>query len=205
VLAASLVSNGYLLAEQYSTEVNTNIQNQTNSELQHQISDLQSQITNLTTETNNLQNYSTILLNQNNALQNQAATLKNQILSLQNENVNLKATIVDLQLNLPNRPNLVTRLGSTDVLNNSNANPARVFRPRLFIQGEVFNTGGVTAYNARLHVTLYIGNQIIEDTVIELGTIEPLHYASVNTDIHYEGNGSRLTNWTIIPEADTTP
>ncbi len=163
------------------------------------IYELQRQLANLTSKTDDLQNQNVYLQDENFALETQAANLTSQIISLQTENANLNASVANLLPYQPNRPSLVTRLGSTDVLNSSNSHAP--YRQRLYIQGTVFNLGDVTAYNAQLHITLYINDQIIDDTYIELGNIEPLNWASVSRDIFYEADGQKLTNWTIIPES----
>ena len=201
ILVVSLAANTYLYTEQCSFALNNGLQKQAITDLQEQAADLQSQIANLSTITTNLQNENVYLLSQKADLQSQVVDLTNQTSFLQSENANLTATIADLQLNLPNRPNLVTRLGVTDVKNGSDAH--RAFRSRLFVQGEVINTGGVTARNVRLHVTLFIGNQTVADEYIELGNMMPFVSVHVEHDIYYDSNGTRLTNWTITPEASS--
>ncbi len=198
ILAVSVVANAFWYSEQHSFALDASLQKEANSELQQQIANLQKQLANLTGKADYLQNQNVYLKDQNVALETQLTLLANQTFSLQTENTNLKATVANLLPYQPNRSVLVTRVGTTDVLNSSNAHSP--FRPRLYIQGEVFNLGDRTAYNARLHVTLYIDDQIVQDTYIELGNIEPLNYASVSRDIFYEANGQRLTNWTIKPE-----
>ena len=205
VLVASLVANAYLFKERDSFALDIDLQKQANTDLQKQVAFLRNQTVVLGTEISSLQSEKSSLVDQNANLQNQVENLIGKTDILQNENSNLSAKIVslqstisDLQMNLLNRPNLVTRLGVTDVRNNSDGRTK--FVPRLFVQGAVFNTGGVTARNAKLHITLFVGNQTVEDTYIELGIVEPLSAVSVEKNIPYDTNGARLTNWTIIPE-----
>ncbi len=202
ILLVSLAANAYLYMEQCSFALNNGLQEQAYADLQEQLVELQSQITDLSSKTNTLQNENAYLKSQNAYLQRQILeNLNNQTAFLQSENANLTATVADLRLNLPIRPNLVTRLGVTDVRNNSDSHSP--FRPRLFVQGEVINTGGVTARNAKLHVTLFIGSQIVKEAYIELGNIGSLVAVHVEQDIYYDTDGPRLTSWTIIPEASS--
>jgi hypothetical protein len=202
ILTLSVAANGFLFSEKNSFVLDADLQRQANGGLQMRIVELQSQLSNLTFKTDDLQYQKTYLQDENLALEKQAANQTNQIIYLQNENANLNAKVADLLPYQPNRSVLVTRLGTTDVLNSSNAHAP--YRQRLYVQGSVYNLGDQTAYNARLHVMLYIGDQIIADTFIELGNIEPLNWASVSRDIYYDAVGQRLTNWIIIPETQTS-
>ena len=69
---------------------------------------------------------------------------------------------------------------------------------RFYISGEVWNLGTGAARDCRLHVTLYQGETVANDTYVELGTINAGTYVDVATNIYYSGEA--LTNWTIIPE-----
>jgi hypothetical protein len=72
--------------------------------------------------------------------------------------------------------------------------------PYLHVSGEVWNVGTNTATNCKLHIVLYQGAVVAEDTYINLGTIIGRDYTSVDSQIFYQG--SELTNWTLSPEWD---
>lgn len=111
---------------------------------------------------------------------------------------NLKDEIEELenQLNyLKEGPRLVTRLGTQDIRYDYEGQTIR-----FYISGEVWNVGTTIAYNSRLHVTLYQGSTITNDTYIEIGNINPGIHADVASDVFY--TGSKLTNWTITPECN---
>jgi cell division protein FtsL len=128
----------------------------------------------------------------NNALQKQAADLRNQINNLQNEKADLQSQLSQLSQR-PIVPKLATRLGATDMRYNYTGQTTR-----LYISGEIWNVGTAPAYNCRLHVTLYQGDIVANDTHIELGTIAAGSWKDVAANIYYEGVA--LTNWTIISE-----
>ncbi len=192
ILVVSLAANAYLYSEQYSLALNNGLQKQSVTDLQKQVADLQSQISNLSTETNNLQNENSHLLSQKTDLQNQIENLNYQTDGLQSENANLSAIIANFSWN---RPNLITRLGASNVIESAHGD-----RPRLFVEGDVFNTGGATAHDAKLHITLFILGKIVGDVSIALGNMEPFSGVHISQDIYYDGV-VRLTNWTIIPES----
>jgi len=73
--------------------------------------------------------------------------------------------------------------------------------PYLHVYGEVWNVGSDTAYNCRLHVILYQGSVVAEDTYVNLGTISGENKKSVDANIYY--NGDALTSWSITPEWTT--
>ena len=133
------------------------------------------------------------LVGQRFSLQEQIRSLQDIIAGLQNENADLK-NLLDLR----NIPNLVTSLGVRDVHLPPHINPTTNYR--LYIEGTVFNIGSETAYNCRLHVTLYRGESIVVDTNVGLGTIAGGASVQVSKNISYSGDA--LTNWTIIPEFD---
>ena len=58
--------------------------------------------------------------------------------------------------------------------------------------------GTETALNCSLHVTLYQGITVAEDTYIRLGDIGGGSFVDVGKNIYYSGDA--LTNWTIIPD-----
>ncbi len=71
---------------------------------------------------------------------------------------------------------------------------------RLYISGEIWNVGTSAARNCRLHVTLYQGVTVANDTYVELGTINVGSYVDVASNVYYTGNA--LTNWNLTPECD---
>jgi hypothetical protein len=202
ILMISVGLNGVFYLAQKSMDLDAGLQKQANNDLQGQVVELRNQLTNLTSKADYWQSQSAYLQGQNAALKTQVLNSNNQTDFLLVENANLKTTVANLLPYQPNRSVLVTRLGTADVQNSSNShNP---YRQRLYVQGTVFNLGDKTAYNARLHVILYIEGKIVGDTYIELGNIEPLSWTSVSQDIYYEAEGQTLTNWNIIPETKTT-
>ncbi len=90
-------------------------------------------------------------------------------------------------------PDLVTRLGMSD---------QRPFlqTPYFHVSGEVWNVGTDAATNCKLHVIIYQGAVVTEDTYINLGTIPGRDYTSVDSKVYYEG--SALTDWSVTPEWD---
>jgi len=144
------------------------------------------------------QNQITALENQEN-LKNQIIDLQHQLYNLQTENENLQRKNANLehQLYYEREPFLVTRLGVSDVLYNPQYRGKSLI-PRLYIQGEVWNIGDKIAFNCSLHVVLYQGNVVANETYIELGDIQPWSLVKVDRNIYYEGE--RLTNWTITPQ-----
>lgn len=144
------------------------------------------------------------LCSQLSALESQLVTVQDQLRSLQDENENLQRENENLkhQLYYEREPFLVTRLGVSDVLYNPQYR-GRSLVPRLYIQGEVWNVGDKEAYNCSLHVILYQGSVVANETLIELGNIKPWCYVKVDRNIYYEGE--RLTNWTITPQWFVTP
>ena len=101
--------------------------------------------------------------------------------ALQNEIDGLKAS------------KLVTRLGATD-------NRPLLGTKNLFVQGSIWNVGTNSAQNCRLHVVMYQGQTVAEDTYINLGTINGESYTEISENVYYEG--SALTDWNITPEWD---
>jgi regulator of replication initiation timing len=152
---------------------------------------LQSQIANLTTQVTNLQNHTA-------NISSQCSNITSEIVNLQTENDNLKRENTELQNQLYEKgPRLITKLGTTDVKIDHTAHHSN--QTRLFIEGVVWNIGVQVANDCRLHIILYQGNNVANDTYIELGTINALDCANVRTDIYYY-TGERLTNWKITPE-----
>ena len=195
ILVASLIANYYFFSElssssqvRFHKEPIANLQNQI-SELQKQVSNLQNekdqlktQIKPLEIQVENLQNKTTVFLRENFLLQNMKNNFEGQLYQLLLANQGKTAT-------------LVTRLGASDMRYNYSGQDIR-----LYISGEVWNVGIVGAQNCRLHVTLYQGDFVANDTYIELGIIEAGSYVDVARNIYY--SGTALTNWRIIPESD---
>ncbi|MCX8150561.1 MAG: hypothetical protein N3D85_03555 [Candidatus Bathyarchaeota archaeon] len=174
------------------------------STLESQLATVQNQLMSLQDEKGNLENLVEPLESQEVNLKNQITNLQNQLGNLQAENENLQKENANLkhQLYYEREPFLVTRLGVSDVLYNPQYQGKSLI-PRLYIKGEVWNIGGKPAYNCSLHVVLYQGSVVANETLIELGNIEPWSYVNVDKNIYYEGE--RLTNWTITPQWSVIP
>lgn len=114
-----------------------------------------------------------------------ANTLENEVAELQNQ----------LNLLIQEGPRLVTRLGARDMRFTDTGQEIR-----LYISGEIWNVGTTVARNCRLHVTLYQGATVVNDTYVELGTIDVGFYVDVASNIYYTGDA--LTNWTLTPQCD---
>lgn len=198
ILALSLAVNSYLFFQESHLE--------SDESFQKQLKNLEIQVTNLTKQVTELQRDKTIIENYLTTLENQAVTLPNKTIELQKENFELRNEIETLQERIDKEsqlipdgtPKIVTRLGTTDV--RSTPAPGHPWSGiiRFYISGEVWNVGTGPARNCKLHVTLYQGNIIANETYIELGTIAAGYYKDVSSNIYY--NGSALTNWTINPE-----
>lgn len=115
-------------------------------------------------------------------LENQIADLQNQVSNLQDEIDALKsANLVKVNLvGTDNRPLFQT--------------------PYCRIKGCVVNVGTDTAYNCKLHIILYQGEVVAEDTYINLGTISGEGWRLVDSKVYYEGEA--LTHSSITPEWD---
>ena len=145
------------------------------SGLENQIANLQSQLDSLNTTYQSYVSTHSHSNSEYSSLENQIANLESQIESLKSAkliNVNLFGT--------DNRPLFQT--------------------PYLHVTGEVVNVGTYTAYNCKLHVILYQGEVVAEDTYINLGTINGEGWKTVDSNIYYEG--SALTAYSIYAEWD---
>jgi hypothetical protein len=197
VLVASLCAN--------AIQITGSIPQSRIDDLTNQVSAAQFHTDALETEKRNLQNQITNLTSQVVGLQSQLAGLSQdsenltaENAALQQENAALQLTNADLQNQLyQGGPRLITRLGTSDVRIDPN-NPGSG-QTRLFIEGEVWNIGAKPAVNSRLHVVLYQGEDAVNNTYIDLGTINGLNCVNVRSNIYYY-TGNRLTNWTITPE-----
>jgi hypothetical protein len=128
----------------------------------------------------------------NAVLTEQASELLTLTSTLESETAELEDQLNQL---LQVGPRLVTRLGARDMRLNYTGQETR-----LYISGEVWNIGTFAARNCKLHVTLYQGVTVANDTYIELGTIDVGSYADVASNVYYTGNA--LTNWTLMSECD---
>lgn len=133
----------------------------------------------------------------NNRIQKQIDDFKNQITNLQTEKLNLQDRL-QTQQSMAGSPRLVSRLGAKDVRASPYANHPWSGRIRFYVSGEVWNVGQVSAYNCTLHVVLFQGATVANDTYVMLGTIKPGSFVEVSTNVYYEGDA--LTSWNITPE-----
>ena len=196
ILMVSLGANAYFYALQQHGLAADN-------DLKKQAADLQSQLVILNNQTDSLQSEKTALETQITNLENQTANLQNQTDSLPSENSKLQNENAAIQnqidqIRQTGLPKIVTRLGATDVRSTPEAGHPWSGVIRFYISGEVWNMGTGTAKDCKLHVTLYQGDSVANDTYVELGTINAGSYTDVAANIYYTGEA--LTNWTITPE-----
>jgi len=196
ILIGSLVANAYFYALQQHGLAADN-------DLKKQAADVQSQLVILSNQTNSLQSQKTSLETQVANLENQTGNLQNQTDSLQSENAHIQDENAAIQnqidqIRQTGAPKIVTRLGATDVRSTPAAGHPWSGVIRFYISGEVWNMGTGAAKDCKLHVTLYQGDSVANDTYVEIGTINAGTYADVAANIYYTGEA--LTNWTIIPE-----
>jgi hypothetical protein len=130
-------------------------------------------------------------------IQKQIDDLTSQISDLKCQEANLQGQM-QTQQNRAGSPRLVTRLGAKDVRASPYANHPWSGKIRFYISGEVWNVGQIPAYNSTLHVVLFQGANVANDTHVMLGTIKPGSFVDVSADVFYEGNA--LTSWNITPE-----
>ena len=195
ILSSSLVVNAYFyVAQQQDLAVNSDLQTQT-ANLEAQLANLSSQISGFQSEKASLETQLASLESQLENLHNQINSLENQNSNLQNENFNIQSKISQ-----GGTPKIVTRIGATDVRQSPAAGHPWSGQIRLYVSGEVWNVGSGVARNVRLHVTLYQGDSVANETYIGLGTINAGSWADAASNIYYSGDA--LTNWTIIPEQD---
>ena len=158
----SLITNLYFYTRQY-------VGITPDGGLEQQIADLQSQLDSLNTTH---QNYVSIHSHSNleyDILENQIADLQDQTNSLQTQIENLKSAKL-----------ILVNLYGTDTRPLSQT-------PYLHVEGEVVNVGTYYAFNCKLHVILYQGAVVAEDTYVNLGTIIGEGYTTVDSKIYYEG------------------
>jgi regulator of replication initiation timing len=191
VLIVSLAANVYFCSQQNGFA--------TDSGLQTQVANIRSQLASLSSQASSLQGENANLTAQIGDLEGQVASLSNQTNNLRSEKSRLLGEKASLQsqLNMLRQgkvsPKLVTRLGVRDIRYNYSGSDIR-----FYITGEVWNVGAEAAVNCSLHVTLYQGDTVAEDTYIELGTINGGSFTEVARNIYYTGDA--LTKWTITPE-----
>jgi regulator of replication initiation timing len=193
ILVGSLVANACFYALQQHGLAADN-------DLKKQAADLQRQLSILSNQTSSLQSENANLLAEMADLEGQAANLRNQTGSLQSENSNLQSenAAIQNQIDQIGTPKILTRLGATDVRSTPAAGHPWSGVIRFYISGEVWNMGTGAAKDCKLHVTLYQGDAVANDTYVELGTINAGSYTDVAANIYYTGEA--LTNWTINPE-----
>jgi len=132
----------------------------------------------------------------NNSVQKQVDDFRSHIADLQSEKASLQGQLQTQQSRAS--PELVSRLGVKDVRSSPYAGHPWSGRIRFYVSGEVWNVGKVPAYNCTLHVVLYQGATVANDTYSMLGTIKPGSFVDVSANVYYEGEA--LTSWNVTPE-----
>ena len=122
----------------------------------------------------------------NSSVQKQVDDVRSQVADLQSEKASLQGQL-QTQQSRANSPELVSRLGVKDVRASPYANHPWSGRIRFYVSGEVWNVGKVPAYNCKLHVVLYQGATMANDTYVMLGTIKPGSFVNVSANVYYEG------------------
>jgi len=158
--------------------------------LKQQVNDLIIERGNLPTpeQVNSLIAERDALKQQVNDLTDERGDLLREIDALNTQITSLQRIIEDLEA-----PKLVTALAVVD-------QRPLYQTPYFEITGTVWNVGSDTATNCRLHVIMYQGSAIAEDTYISLITINGESYRTVDEKIFYAG--TKITDWEIIPEMD---
>ena len=133
----------------------------------------------------------------NSSVQKQVDDLRRQEADLLSEKVSLQGQL-QTQQSRANSPELVTRLGVKDVRASPYANHPWSGRIRFYLSGEVWNVGQVPALNCKLHVVLFQGTTVANNTYVMLGTIKPGSFVDVSANVYYEGEA--LTSWSVTPE-----
>jgi hypothetical protein len=196
ILVGSLLANAnfYTLQQRGLTEKNN---------IEKQIGDLKNQLAILSNQSDSLLSKKVSLETQLTALEDQIVDLQNQTESHKSENARSRDENAGIQKQI-NRikqdgfPKIVTRLGATDVRSSPAAGHPWSGVIRFYISGEVWNMGTDSARDCRLHVTLYQGKIVANDTYVEMRTIKAGTYVDVAANIYYTGEA--LTDWTILPE-----
>jgi len=188
-LAITFIATIYLAYRQYGyggleTEV-ADLDSEKNILLDEKNS-LQNQVDALTNDRSNLQSQVESLTSEKESLTSEKNSLQNQVDSLTTENNDLQNELDSLST-----PNFIQNLEVTDT------RPVFFQRPRVRITGEVWNVG-TTAANCRLHVILYQGSDVAEDTYVDVGLIGGRSFESVDETINYDG--SPISDYTITAE-----
>lgn len=151
------------------------------------------------------------LLYQNSSLQKQTRDTQNQnslleeqvgTLSYQLDQKTIQINTLQTALEVAETPELSnwnnwlrTKLGVRDI--NSSPYPYPAVVKRLFIQGEVWNTGNDTAYGSKLNVKIYQNGILKYDVYIELGDVASGSHVYVEENIVY--SGYLISDWDIFP------
>jgi hypothetical protein len=133
----------------------------------------------------------------NGGVQKEVDDFKSQIANLQSEKARLQDQL-QTQQSTANPPELATRLGVKDIRASPYANHPWSGRIRFYVSGEIWNVGKLPAYNCTLHVVLFQGATVANDTYVPLGTIKAGSFVDVSANVYYEG--AALTSWNVNPE-----
>ena len=186
LLVISLFVNLYFYTRQYGITPDGGLENQI-ADLQAQVSDLEETIFGFENEVANLESEKSGLLNEVANLESEKSGLLNEVTNLEKARYLLLSEIE----NLKSEKLIMVNLDGTD-------NRPLLGTPYLHVTGEVVNVGTYTAYNCKLHVVLYQGEVVAEDTYINLGTINGEGWKTVDSQIYYEGE--ELTAYSVTPE-----
>ena len=196
ILAGSLLTNAYFYTLQQQGLAEKNNIEKIAADLRNQLAALNNQTDSLLNKKVSLETQLTTIEDQVIALQNQKDSLESENVQIHDENVKIQNQIN--QTKQEGYPKIVTRLGATDVRSSPAAGHPWSGVIRLYISGEVWNMGTGSARDCRLHVTLYQGEIVANDTYVEMGTINAGTWVDVAANIRYFGEA--LTNWTIVPQ-----
>ena len=133
----------------------------------------------------------------NSSVQRQVDDFRSHVADLQSEKASLLGQLQTRQSGA-NSPELVSRLGVKDIRASPYAGHPWSGRIRFYVSGEVWNVGQVPAFNCTLHVVLYQGATVANDTYVMLGIIKPGSFVDVSANVYYEGEA--LTSWNVTPE-----
>ncbi len=194
LLILSIASATYFYMLQPQDLAITNESKKQIAELQSEFASLGNNLTRLQTEKSNLETNVSTLTSEVAGLDELATRLQTENTNLQNQTAALQSQIESAHDGLPK---IVTRLGARDVRNTPAPGHPWSGQIRLYVAGEVWNVGTGPARNCKLHIILYQGNNLANETYAELGTIEVGGWADVAVNIYY--NGDALTSWTLIP------
>jgi len=186
------------------------------NDLQFQVNSLNSKITSLNSQIDNLENDITYkdaeIARLNSIIENlkeeasqrdtELLDKDDQIRSLESQVSSLNYQIADLmnELEVLKAPKLVNvGMGAHD-------NRENVSQPFLELEGAVVNVGRKTAYNCKLKIIAYQGNdQSIFILDLNPKSIEGLASAMIKTNIYYSGAPISMSKLIITPEWTDTP